>query len=274
MRSAKVPVLEPVAMDSIVFESVHKFFRHTGFLFLRRKALETHALRGLSLRVAAGEVVGLLGPNGSGKSTTLKLVSTVLLPDRGRLLVQGHDILRAGSEVRRSVGYALASERSFFPRLTIRENLEFFAALESMKKREAVARVRSLLPQVGLMDDANKQAMKLSSGMYQRLAIARALIKKPAVLLLDEPTRSLDAAATIEIWKLMRRIADDGVSVLVATHNFEEATTVCDRVALLQRGELIDCRQIGSLSAAKLRDFYLKITHEEYSPGLQVGVPA
>jgi ABC-type Na+ transport system ATPase subunit NatA len=113
-------------MDRIVFESVHKIFRQSRFRFWRRPT-ETYALKEISLRVGRGEVVGLLGANGSGKSTTLKLISTMLLPDRGRVVVDGCDTRDRGQDVRRQVGFALAAERSFFPRLTVRENLEFFA---------------------------------------------------------------------------------------------------------------------------------------------------
>src|SRR5438477_6319444 len=125
-------------MNMVVLESVSKTFRQRAF-FSRTVNEETHALRQVSLEVAAGEVLGLLGSNGSGKSTTLKLVSTVLLPDSGRVTIGGFDTCLHGPAVRKCVGFALASERSFFPRLTARENLEFFAALENVPRRECRA---------------------------------------------------------------------------------------------------------------------------------------
>src|SRR6266567_670871 len=212
-------------MDMVVFGSVSKVFRQRAF-FSRAVNEETQALKNVSLEVAAGEVLGLLGPNGSGKSTTLKLISTVLLPDDGRVIVAGFDTRSHGQQVRRCVGFALASERSFFPRLTARENLEFFAALEDIPRRERPSRVESILNDMGLNDSAGRQVMKLSSGMYQRLGIARALIKRPSVLLLDEPTRSLDAAAASRLWKLVVELANIGMTILLATHNFEEAAQV------------------------------------------------
>ena len=261
-------------MSIIVFESVHKVFRQGGFFFLRKRGTETHAVKGLSLTVPAGEVLGLLGPNGSGKSTTLKLISTMLLPDQGEVLVCGFDTRRVGQEVRRRVGFAVASERSFFPRLTVRENLEFFAALENVRRSEVPDRVESVLGCVSLKDVASKQVMKLSSGMYQRLGIARAMIKKPAVLLLDEPTRSLDAAAADELWSLTRNLSLTGTTVLLATHNFEEATAVCDRVALLKQGELIAVEKTRNFAAPELRDFYLEMTGDFTTEKLRIGVPA
>jgi ABC-2 type transport system ATP-binding protein len=226
------------------------------------------------LTVKAGEVLGLLGPNGSGKSTTLKLISTILLPDRGQVFVQGWDTQNQGQMVRRNVGFALASERSFFPRLTVRENLEFFAALENVRRRDISERTERVLSWVSLNDDAEKQVMKLSSGMYQRLGIARALIKSPAILLLDEPTCSLDAAAADELWRLIRNLSATGITVLLATHNFEEATAVCDRAAMLKQGELIAIEKVSDFAAESLRNFYLEMTGNAVADKFKMGVPA
>ncbi len=268
-----MPGLEPV-MDAIVFDGVHKDFGRRGFFFLRKQRAETHALKEVSLRVSAGEVLGLLGPNGSGKSTTLKLISTMLLPDRGKVLVRGWDTARYGLEVRRSVGFAIASERSFFPRLTVRENLEFFAALENVRRRYVPECIESVLAQVSLNEVGGKQVMKLSSGMYQRLGIARAMIKRPAILLLDEPTRSLDVAAADELWTLIRNLSAMGTTVLLATHNFEEAAVVCDRVALLKQGELMAIEKAAGFATVQLRDFYLEVTSDSAGEKFRMSIPA
>src|SRR4051794_6557143 len=142
--------------NSIVLESAKKIFRR-GFFLARTARDQTIALNGISLEAGAGEILGLLGPNGSGKSTTLKLISTMLLPDDGRVLVNGHDTRSHGAAVRKLVGFALASERSFFPRLTVRENLDFFAALEDIPRRERRTRVESVLCDVALTASADKQ---------------------------------------------------------------------------------------------------------------------
>jgi len=261
-------------MNSVVIESVDKIFRPANFFWFGAARAETHALKEVSLNGAAGEVLALLGPNGSGKSTTLKLVSTMLLPDRGRVFVGGADTQLQSQAVRRQVGFALASERSFFPRFTARENLDFFAALEDLPRRERPHRVESVLRDVGLQDAGGKQAMKLSSGMYQRLGIARALIKRPSVLLLDEPTRSLEPAAASHLWRLIRELASNGITILLATHNFSEAVAVADRIAILQKGELLAVRRAGGLSVEQLRDFYLEITGERDPFEWPEGVPA
>jgi len=251
-------------MQSIVFESVHKTFRQSGFFFSRPK-VETHALKGVSLEVISGEVVALLGPNGSGKSTTLKLISTMLLPDRGKVVVNGLDTRSSSQSVRRRVGFAVAAERSFFPRLTVRENLDFFAALEGIPRRDRADRISSVLTDVNLAAAAQKQVMKLSSGMYQRLGIARALIKRPSVLLLDEPTRSLDPSAAGNLWDLVRELSNARITTVLATHNFAEAVAVADRIAVLQSGELLAMRHAEQLSPEQLRGFYLQVTGERES---------
>jgi len=261
-------------MNSVVLESVHKIFRPAGFFWFGSTRAETYALKGISLSAAPGEVLALLGPNGSGKSTTLKLVSTMLLPDRGRVSVCGADTRVNSRAVRKQVGFALASERSFFPRLTARENLDFFAALEDLPRRERTRRVESVLHDVGLQDAGSKQAMKLSSGMYQRLGIARALIKRPSVLLLDEPTRSLDPTAASHLWRLIRELAGNGITILLATHNFSEAVAVADRIAILQRGDLLAVEGARGFSVERLRDFYLNITGERDPMQWPEGVPA
>lgn len=259
-------------MSAILFESVQKVFRRPGLRLFRRDAIETHAVRDLSLSVSQGEVLALLGPNGSGKSTTLRLISTVLLPDEGRVLVHGIDTRRDSRWVRRHVGFALASERSFFPRLTARENLEFFATLDDVPRQSRRSRVDAVLDQVGLLAEAGKLAMKLSSGMQQRLGIARALLKNPRVLLLDEPTRSLDPLAAANLWELVTLLADSGITLVLATHNFREAASVANRAAFLQNGILRDIVPVRS--EHNLRAHYAAITGTVETRDWQQEVPA
>ncbi len=258
-------------MQSIVLDSVHKVFR-SGFL--RSGRVETYALRGVSLSVRAGEIVSILGPNGSGKSTTLKLISTILLPDRGTVLLNGADTRRDAQTVRRQVGFALASERSFFPRLTVRENLMFFATLENVSWRQRGARSDEVLHQTGLGAQSAKQVMKLSSGMNQRLGIARALIKNPRVLLLDEPSRSLDPAAATQLWQLIRELASAGITIVLATHNFAEAKAVSDRVAVLQKGELLGVCSTRNSTVESLQRYYREMTEPGTQEMWPEGVPA
>ena len=257
-------------MYSIVLDSVHKVFR-SGFF--GSGSVETYALRAISLNVLPGEVISLLGPNGSGKSTTLRLISTVLLPDRGAVIVNGSNTSSDAKSVRRQVGFALASERSFYPRLTVRENLMFFATLEDVPWRNRWDRADEVLADVGLEHHASKQVMKLSSGLHQRLAIARALIKRPSVLLLDEPSRSLDPAAANQLWELIRNLAAQGITVLLASHNFTEAVAVSDRVAILQKGELLGTCTTRNLTVERLQSYYRETTEPAVNDWPE-GVPA
>jgi ABC-2 type transport system ATP-binding protein len=253
-------------MDRIVFESVRKVFRHRPALFNwmgQERRGETVALRDVSFAAAEGEVLALLGPNGSGKTTTLKLISTILLPDAGSVRVQSFDAERDARSVRRHVGIAIATERSFFPRLSARENLDFFATLDEVPRGDRAGRIDAVLRDTGLEEHADTLVMKFSSGMYQRLGIARAVVKQPSVLLLDEPTRSLDAGTTAHFWSTIRSLAHQRTTILLATHNFAEATAVADRLLLLYRGQLLADRAVRpDESAEALRSFYFRMTGE------------
>src|SRR6266852_363956 len=235
-------------MHSVVLESVTKRFRHRPALFNwmgRERTGETCALENLSLSIPAGKVLVLLGPNGSGKTTTLKLISTMLLPDSGRVLVEGANTLKETDSVRRHVGFAVSTERSFFPRLSARENLDFFATLDDVQRSDRTQKVDEVLALTGLTESADTLVMKFSSGMYQRLGMARALIKKPSVILLDEPTRSLDPGSAVHFWETVRDLPDLGSTVILATHSFAEAAAVGDSVAVLYQGELAGSLQLS-----------------------------
>lgn len=252
-------------MDSIVLESVRKIFRHRPALFNwmgKERGGETVALDDISLSVAEGKILVVLGPNGSGKTTTLKLVSTMLLPDAGRVVVQGADTQTMPNDVRRHVGFAVAGERSFFPRLSARENLDFFATLDDVPRQSRPERITAMLDRTGLLDAADTLVVKFSSGMYQRLGIARALIKEPSVILLDEPTRSLDPASAARFWRLVRELPSQGATVVLATHSFHEAAAVGDFIAVLHAGRLGGYRKVGDSSVEELRAFYFQTTGE------------
>lgn len=197
-------------------------------------------LREISLEVHPGECMALLGPNGSGKSTLLRILATLLRPTSGRGSIGGHDLIREAFAVRRLVGCAFGGGRSFYLRLTGRQNLAFFAALHRLHGSAARKRIEALLSELGLREEVDRPARFYSTGMLQRLDLARALLGDPPVLLLDEPTQGLDPAAAEAFLALLKGplIAGRRKIVLLATHRLEEAEAVCHRVGILSQGTL------------------------------------
>ena len=199
------------------------------------------ALSSIDLEVAEGEFLGLLGPNGAGKTTLFKVLSTLILPDTGRATILGHDVVDDPAATRRLLAPVIADERSLQWRLNAAENLRLFAALHAVPRREVTARVGDLLALVGLDATAGQLVGTFSSGMKQRLLIARALLARPRVLLLDEPTRSLDPISARGLRTFLRDelVGRQGCTVLLATHSADEAFGLCDRVAVLDKGQLL-----------------------------------
>jgi ABC-2 type transport system ATP-binding protein len=193
-------------------------------------------LSDLSLAVPRGSLTGLLGPNGSGKTTLLRILAASILPDSGTVRILGQDTKNASVRIRERIGFVLGDERSFFWRLTAAQNLLFFAALHNMDHKGACLRIEQLAGLLQLTGELKKPFRDLSTGMRQRLALARALLHNPELLLIDEPTRGLDPGAAKRTRELIGQtlVKELGKTVLLATHNLEEAHEVCDRVALLK----------------------------------------
>jgi len=213
---------------------------------------ETEVLKGISLEVREGEVLGLLGPNGAGKTTLLEILSTLLLPSGGRASVYGYDVVSEAAQVRRVVSYCPSASESFYPRLSGMRNLEFFALLHNLTPRDAGEKIRTLVGLVGLDGASSVPFQRYSEGMKQRLALARALLTESPVLLLDEPTRSLDPLSQGEIRKFLRRTVVErmGKTVLLVTHSLAEAEDVCDRLAILARGQVASLGTPAELRAS------------------------
>jgi ABC-2 type transport system ATP-binding protein len=214
-----------------------------------RRAERVDALRGVDLQVAEGEILSLLGPNGAGKTTLLKIFSCLVIPDRGRAIVGGRDTRRE-NVVKRKIGLIHSDERSFYWRLSARENLRFFARLYDVPIRNTESRIEELLGRVELLQAADRPFSGYSSGMKQRVAIARALLHDPPILLMDEPTRSLDPATSLTLRKFVHDELSrgEGKTILLATHDLREAEAISDRIAILVRGRV---RQIGTLSEVR-----------------------
>ena len=197
------------------------------------------ALDRVSLEMRKGEIFGVLGPNGAGKTTLMKLVATVYLPQAGTLEVLGGMLPGDEERVRHGLGVAFAEyERAFSYRLTGRQNLEYFCALYGVARSDVRARVEAVLREVALIDKADALFATYSTGMKHRLALARALLPEPALLVLDEPTAGLDAQTTRELGETLRQRARSGTAILYTTHRLEEAAALCDRVLVLQEGRV------------------------------------
>ena len=215
-------------------------FRRLRAFFRRPVKDPVEALRDVSFEVETGEIFGLIGRNGAGKTTLTKIVATLVQPTTGVVSVHGHDSVSDDEEVRRQIGLATAEERSFYWRLTSEQNLMFFARLHGLSDRVAKQRIADLFAKLELDEVARRRFGELSTGNKQRLAVARAMLANPPVLLLDEPTRSLDPLAAARMRELIRSLAvqNPPVTILLTSHNLAEVETLCARVAIISRGRI------------------------------------
>lgn len=227
---------------AVVAENLKKTYRTKKRKGLLRGVVEeVKALRGVSFKIKRGEVVGLLGPNGAGKTTTVKIISTLLLPDEGEAFVEGYSVVKEASEVRKRIGLLLSVEKGFYGKLTGRENLEYFGALYGLGGRELRDRINHLMKLLELdkLGAVDRLYEEYSLGMKARLGLARALLKDPPVLLLDEPTLGLDPPSARKIRELVKNLARQGKAILYTTHNMFEAEIVCDRILLINKGVIV-----------------------------------
>src|SRR5712691_12253205 len=218
----------------VPFLRLKKFFR-------RKFKPPVEALHDVSFDIREGEIFGLIGPNGAGKTTLTKIIATLIQPTDGSATVNGHDTVRDDERVRRNVGLASAEERSFYWRLTAEENLLFFARLYGLSGSEAKRRIKASFEMFELGELARRRFAELSTGNKQRLAVARAMLAKPPVLLLDEPTRSLDPIAAARLRAKISSLARDGenrATIFLTSHNLAEVEELCDRVAIISKGAI------------------------------------
>ena len=209
----------------------------TGQVFSDKR--RTVAVDGLSFEVSPGEVFSLLGPNGAGKTTTVKMLCTIVTPTSGEARVAGYSVAEHPQEVRGRIGVMLAGERTTYWKLTGRENLEYFAALYHLNSREAKERIGSALEVVSLTDVRNVPVENYSTGMRIRLSFAKSLINDAPVLLLDEPTMSLDPQSARLVRAAIHDLRDKGKAILLTTHNLDEADQLSDRVGIMDHGKIV-----------------------------------
>ena len=217
-------------------------------------------LRGISFRAQPGEIFGLLGPNGAGKTTTLRLISTLLSPDSGTVGVLGFDTRKAPEEVRRRIGVVTA-DIGVYPRLSARENITYFAQLSEVRDSELKRRVDAVIERLDIHSFANQRAESLSSGQKQKLAIARAIVHDPSVLMFDEPTSNLDVLASREVREFMVESKDRGKCVIFSTHVLHGAERLCDRITILHEGQVVASGPTAEVRGGKpeLEDAFLDL---------------
>ena len=245
-------------------------FRRLRAFFRRPVKDPVEALRDVSFEVETGEIFGLIGRNGAGKTTLTKIVATLVQPTTGNVAVRGYDSVTDDEHVRREIGLATAEERSFYWRLTSEQNLMFFARLHGLSDRVAKQRIVNLFAKLELEEVARRRFGELSTGNKQRLAVARAMLTNPPVLLLDEPTRSLDPLAAARMREMIRLLAqqDPPVTIFLTSHNLGEVETLCGRVAVISRGRIraIDTpRNLRDLSSESETVYITLVSGEKIS---------
>lgn len=215
-------------------------------------SLTVPALRGVSLQVQKGEVLALVGANGAGKSTLLRILTTLLIPTRGRAEVCGFDVSREPAKVRLQIGYHTGGDACFYSRLSARENLVLFAGLNNLSGAEATRRIAELTEPFGLGDLLDRQTRTLSTGNIHRLGLARAMLHHPSVLILDEPTRSLDPLAAAEFRRFLQQeiVGVHGTTLIFASHTLAEVEQLAGRIAVLDNGRLLACDTLAGVKAS------------------------
>jgi ABC-2 type transport system ATP-binding protein len=245
-----------VKNSALCLENVEKYFPPAasgwrGFVQPVSR-LTVPALRGISLEVKPGEVLAVVGANGAGKSTLLRILTTLLIPTRGRAQVCGFDVAREPAKVRLQIGYHTGGDACFYSRLSARENLVLFAGLNNISAAETSKRIAEITVPFGLGELLDRQVRTLSTGNIHRLGLTRAMLHRPSVLLLDEPTRSLDPLAAAEFRRFLLRdiVGAHGTTMIFASHMLAEVEQLASRIAVLDSGRLLACDTLAGLKAA------------------------
>jgi daunorubicin resistance ABC transporter ATP-binding subunit len=223
------------------------------------------AVRGIDLNVLSGQLFGLLGPNGAGKSTTIGMLTTLVLPTGGRAWVAGIDVVADPVGVKRRIG-VVTQNNTLDMQLTVAENLEFRSRFFGLGPREAARRAAQLIDAFGLGDRSKAMATDLSGGQARRLLIARALVHRPEVLFLDEPTAGLDPQTRVNLWDILRVLHDQGQSILLTTHYMEEAEALCDQIAVVDHGEVLASGTVDELKEGTGADTVITVRYEGAVP--------
>ncbi|MBM3253274.1 MAG: ABC transporter ATP-binding protein [Candidatus Omnitrophica bacterium] len=234
-----------------------------------QKEKPTLAINNINLQIRRGELFCLVGPNGAGKTTLLKILSCLILPTKGKAEVAGYDILREEEKVKAAIGLVSGDERSFYWRLTLRQNLYFFAALYNLSTLQAKKKIEELTSLLEITSQLDKRFQECSTGIKQRLAIVRSLLNNPQVLFMDEPTKSLDytTARNLRNFIKERLVKEQRKTIVFTTHNLSEVENFAQRIAIMYQGEVKACGTLKDLSdkinspKATMKEIYAQITN-------------
>jgi sodium transport system ATP-binding protein len=214
-------------------------------------------------------VFGLLGANGAGKTTTLRMLSTIITPSSGAASVLGHDVVTDSEGVRKNLGFYSAST-ALYPRLTARETIEFFARINQYPADRVADRVNSLIDRFGITKYANSRVDRLSSGMKQKVSIARTVAHDPRIIIFDEPTVGLDVLNALEVQESIRQLRTEGKTIIFSTHIMSEAEKLCDRIAIIHGGRILACDTLANLRTATgehyLEDIFVHYVKDPVDP--------
>ncbi len=234
--------------------------------FLRKTVKTVTALEDVSFAVRKGEIFGLLGPNGAGKTTTIKTLCTLIQPTSGEVFINGHNVVEEAQKARQDLGVMLTGDRTLYWKLTGRENLEYFSALYHLDRDKAKERIDYLLKLVGLEERQNTLVENYSTGMRIRLSFAKAVLHEAPVILLDEPTMSLDPQSARLIREIIQEMRRDGHAILLTTHYMEEADQLSDRVAVIDHGKIIALAPPAELKESVVKSEVIEIEAQNIDP--------
>jgi sodium transport system ATP-binding protein len=235
---------------------------------LQKKFKQIEAVKGISFEVKEGEIFGLLGENGAGKTTTLRMLATMLQPTGGTAVVNGFDITKQPEKVRNEIGILFGGEMGLYDRLTARENIAYFAELDDMKKEDISVRIDQLVEILDMKEYVDRRVGKFSKGMKQKVAIARAIVHNPKVMLFDEPTSGLDVTSARVVHEFIRNCKDEGKTIIFSSHSMHEVEKLCSRIGIIHKGAIVDMGTIAEFKQKygndDLEEVFMKLVGDKH----------
>ncbi|MGB7605711.1 MAG: ABC transporter ATP-binding protein [Lutisporaceae bacterium] len=247
-------------MEYIVnIEKLTRKYTSGGGLFKKKQDTVT-AVNNVSFKVKKGEAIGILGPNGAGKTTLIKMLTTILVPTSGKVTILGKDLIKDANEIRKKVNVVYGGDKGLYTRLSAKDNLKYFCNLYHVPVGQQKEKIERLLEMVNLSDVADRRIENFSRGMRQRLHIARGLINDPEILFLDEPTIGLDPVSSLSIRKLIKSLNENGMTIFLTTHYMQEAEEICDRVAIIRKGNMVLLDDVENVKVKFKKNYYIELT--------------